>query len=144
MAYQHFERPTTYKPENIRVRAIVYLILVATTGLIAGGLGFALLVRLYEPAVRFNLLPENSQLQRRALTVQVDQPIINAAQIIQPSLVLFLKHRASRNMLADLLIDPSEVLGYGAELTSDGRLIAQLPATRGVHGARLICTTPRR
>lgn len=129
MTYQHFERPTTHKPENAWVRPIIYLVLVAITGLIAGGLGFALLMRLYEPAVRFNLLPENTQLQRRSVSVQIDQPIISTAQAIQPSLVLFLKHRASRNIQGDLLIDPSDILSQGVALTSDGWMLGQIPTT---------------
>lgn len=109
------------------MRPIIYLVLVALTGLIAGGLGFALLMRLYEPAVRYNLLPENNQLQRRMISVQVDQPILQVAKAIQPSLVLFLKHRASRNALTDVLIESSDILGHGAALTSDGWLLGQLP-----------------
>ncbi|MBI4090683.1 MAG: hypothetical protein HY422_01540, partial [Candidatus Komeilibacteria bacterium] len=129
MEHKHFERPTTHKPENVLARRLLYLILVAVTGLIAGGFGFALLIRLYEPAVRYNLLPESAQLPRRTPSVQLDQPIVNEAQSIASSLVLFLKHRASRTSPADTLVDLSEVISHGVVLTSDGWLLGQIPSS---------------
>src|SRR3989344_2716001 len=116
--FKHFERPTVRRHEFPWVRRGETLIVSAVVGLLSGALGFALI------ANRFSSGSVPLTIVTREAAVLGNQPVAAVTEEVRRSIVAIYRHRDAAGDLFGSLPAPSDYVGSGVVVTSDGWIMA--------------------